>query len=368
MGMYSGKRNSTHFSLSYNVQPLLLTSCEDFDSPTLSKTAIQMHEVPWTARHAFFADMGGLRLKCPDFPEFPINSVHFLWLVENGHIEYPNIEEATIRDKNKADTLTRGITVVQVTWFTVQVIARAIQHLYITTLELSTLAFVCCTVHSFWFWRNKPLDVAEPITIFCEKELQAIIKDARVSSRREYTTTPLDFLDKDDPTSYVATFFYGMSLATNLDEKKPLKPISSFPNSAVSHGGIKPIDVLYGYVFGTLYFGIHLIAWHFHFPSYTESWLWRSCSIVLASIAAMYEFGCWPGCYIGKYLFPGKPSTAIGIGKAMPKRLMQLCMWPFLILCFSARTYIVVEGFVGLRALPESAFESVNWWNVFPHI
>ena len=328
-----------------------------------------MQEVPWTTRHAFFADMGGIRLRCPDCPDFPINSVHFLWLIDNGHIEYPELAEKTIRDKNKADTLSRGITVLQVAWFTVQIIARGIRHMYITTLELSTLAFVCCTLHTFWFWGNKPFDVAEPITIACEKELRAIVRDAKpnIGKRPNYSKTPLEFLDLEARTSYVETFFYCMTVALNQDEKVSPQPASSFPNSTVSHRGMKAVDIMYGYVFGVLYFGIHLVAWSFHFPSHTESWLWRSSSITLASLAAMYEFGCWPGNYIGKYFLPGSPNTAIEIGRALPKRVVRLFMWPFLIVSFCARSYIIVEGFVGLRALPETAFESVDWWSFVPH-
>ena len=328
-----------------------------------------MHEMPWTVGHAFFADMGGIRLRCPDFQDFPINSVHFLWLIEHGHVEYPELAETTIRDKNKADTLSRGITVVQVTWFTVQFIARGFQHMYITTLELSTLAFVCCTLHTFWFWRNKPLDVAEPITLTSEKELRSILResDPNIGDGQHCSRTPFEFLDLEARTSYVETFFYFITVALNQDDKIPLQPASSFPNSAVSHRGNKAVDMVYGYLFGTLYFGIHLVAWSFQFPSHTESWLWRSSSITLAFLAAMYEFGCWPGNYIGKYFLPGRPSTAIEISRALPKRLVRLVMWPFLIVAFCARSYIIVEGFVGLRALPETAFESVDWWNFAPH-
>ena len=328
-----------------------------------------MRDAPWTARHAFFADMGGLRLRCPDFPEFPINSVHLLWLVENGHVEYPQLKETTIRDKNKADTLSRGITVLQVTWFIVQFIARGVQHLCITTLELSTLAFVCCTLHSSWFWRNKPLDVAEPITIVCEQNIRSIVHGASTSDgpHVEYIRTPLEFLDLEARTSYVETFFYCMNVAMNQKEKIRPGPITSFSNSTVSHKGLMAVGIVVGYIFGTLYFGIHLAAWHFHFPSYVESWLWRSCSIVLAFFATMYEFGCWPGNHLGKYFLPGQPSTAIEIGRALPKQVVRFGIWPFLVISCCARTYIIVEGFVSLRALPATAFESVNWWNFMPH-
>ena len=328
-----------------------------------------MRIVPWTARHAFFADMGGLRLKCPDFPEFPINSSHFFWLVENKHIEYPVLQEKTILDKNKADALTRAIMLLQVSWFTVEVVARSIQHLSITTLELSTLAFACSTLHSFWFWRNKPLDVVEPVTIVCNKELKAIINEAapHIRAKWRYSTTPLDFLDPEAHLSYVEPFFYGMSAATGGQRKIPSLPVSSFSNAYVGHSNVKPHDVLYAFLFMVLYFGVHLAAWPFHFPTRIESLLWRVSAITLACIAVIYELACCPGNYFCERIVPGRPKYAIDMAKVLPRWILQCFMWPLIVAYFCARTYIVVEGFVSLRALPASAFESVNWWNFVPH-
>ena len=329
-----------------------------------------MHEVPWTARHAFFANMGGLHLKCPDFQEFPINSFHFLWLVENNHFEYPQLEERTIMDRNKADVVTRLLTLLQVTWFTVEVIARGVERLSITTLELSTLAFACCTLHAFWFWRDKPLDVSEPITIECKKELRAIINEAGplIGSRWQYRTTPLDFLDSETRLSFVDPFFYGMRAAINHEEKPPSLLVSSFSNATVSHKSLKPFDLLFAVLFGVVFFGIHLTAWSFHFPSKPEMVLWRTSAIILAWIAAMYEFMCYPAIYIGKRLFSGSPKTTIEVAKVMPKWLFLSLMWPLIIAYFFARSYIVIEGFVSLRALPATAFETVDWWKFVPHL
>lgn len=137
--------------------------------------------------------MGALHLQCPDFRPFPISSAHCHWLVEHAHIEYPELEEKAIMDENKADTLMRFLMLLQVTWFTVQVIARGIKRISITTLELSTLAFACCTLHAIWFWRDKSLDVTQPIQMVSNIELRAIIGAAGLSARggRRCESTPL---------------------------------------------------------------------------------------------------------------------------------------------------------------------------------
>ena len=57
--------------------------------------------------HSFFADMGGFVLKSPDFDNFPIDAAQLLWLIENGYVEHPLVDEDELKDKNKWDGLTR---------------------------------------------------------------------------------------------------------------------------------------------------------------------------------------------------------------------------------------------------------------------
>lgn len=120
---------------------------------------------PWTMRHTFYADMRGLVLDCPKFTPFPIDGQQTVCLVKNDHLKYPDVEERAIWDKNKADGFTRFLTLVQIAWFAIQAFGRCAQHLALSTFELSTLAFVFCTLNSFFFPRHKPLDVDTPITL-----------------------------------------------------------------------------------------------------------------------------------------------------------------------------------------------------------
>lgn len=62
----------------------------------------------WTLRHAFFVDMGVIHLKSPDFLEgFPINAKQLHYLAIHNHIDFPNMEEMDISDRNSVDTLSR---------------------------------------------------------------------------------------------------------------------------------------------------------------------------------------------------------------------------------------------------------------------
>ena len=80
-----------------------------------------------------------------------------------------------IEDRSKSDTLSKTIVLVQTTWFTVQCIARAVQGLALTELEIVTLAYTALNGVMCFFWWKKPLDVQCPIII--------VLKDSRIERR-----------------------------------------------------------------------------------------------------------------------------------------------------------------------------------------
>jgi hypothetical protein len=51
--------------------------------------------------------MGGFHLKAPDYDAFVIDAKQLLYLIKKQYIPYPDLKMATIKDKDKADSLTR---------------------------------------------------------------------------------------------------------------------------------------------------------------------------------------------------------------------------------------------------------------------
>lgn len=197
----------------------------------------------WTMRHAFFAEMGGFVLQSPGFPPFPVNCQQLLYLIEKGYVAFPEVDTEIIWDKNKADGFARAVTLVQIVWFSVQVISRAIQHLQTTILELLTISFIFCTLNMFFFWHHKPLDAQTPIYIHTDRSIADIIREAGdLAKKRPYELTPLDFLTAA-PTreNFVATWWWGVTLCFNgilfeVHERK--RPVHAIANSSASppHG------------------------------------------------------------------------------------------------------------------------------------
>lgn len=86
-----------------------------------------------------------------------------LLLARAGHL--PDISERDIRDKSKTDGLGQFLACSQAMWLVVQCIARFRLGLFITTLELNTIAHVFCALITSVLWWNKPFQVQEPTLI-----------------------------------------------------------------------------------------------------------------------------------------------------------------------------------------------------------
>ena len=156
----------------------------------------------WTIRHGFYANMGGFILKPRASTQFPINSKQLFYLVDKGYIPYPAITEKELWDKSKQDGFQKLFTLFQTGWFVVQCLGRAVQHLPVTTLELTTFSFVFCTFASYYQWSNKPLDVESATILECEASTERILIEAGnlPDAWRPYRQTPLDFIDNHSPS------------------------------------------------------------------------------------------------------------------------------------------------------------------------
>jgi hypothetical protein len=143
-----------------------------------------------------------------------------------------------------------------------------------------------------------------------------------------------------------------------------------------------------------LYGGIHAKAWQGYFPTETERLLWKISAIYVA-LCGIFIFLALPLWRYGQEdLGMKKIVSAIvhvvldeirgwlkrqfhrmGVGSLYDtiERLvlaatgLVLIAAPMLLYCF-CRSFLVVEGFVGLRRLPAKAFETPDWPEYLPHL
>ncbi|EXJ71362.1 uncharacterized protein A1O5_05169 [Cladophialophora psammophila CBS 110553] len=141
--------------------------------------------------------MGGFMLESPDYTPFPVDAHQIYYLVTNKFMVLPEIDRKSIWEKNKADGFARLLTSIQVCWFALQCLGRPIQHLPISTKELSTLAFVFCTLPTFFWWRHKPLDATTTIPLRLKDQIQIkdILQSADAQKGAPSRFTPFDFVN-----------------------------------------------------------------------------------------------------------------------------------------------------------------------------
>ena len=144
--------------------------------------------------------------------------------------------------------------------------------------------------------------------------------------------------------------------------------------------------MLLGFSFaGLVYGGIHLLAWNAPFPSHATLTLWRSSGVLLASsgficvvfcalvMVPLFSVGDW----ITQRPFWRDPKTKLDQRyKAILKIVVSLGdsiifgfpLIAFAVLYLAARVYLVVESFLQLAHLPDSAYALPAWSQYYPHV
>lgn len=316
----------------------------------------------WTMMHSFFAGMGGFTMASnsskSNWENGWLSPDTILALITDGLLDPSDIpEKAVIEDKGKADSLVKTVALIQALWLMAQCIARAIQHLPITTIEIATLAYIPCAMLISVFWWSKPMDVNEPIPLRIQPEpveLRGMFDDNRGKH------------DQANPVS-VATYSY---------QKYPLASVSATAVlSVLDHINIWGLLTVF---FCLLFGGLHCLAWNFHFPTPIERLLWRICSIIIsASIPASWLTSTLVS-FVLKRLFPHVwyghvqsesyfRSTTGRVSVRDWLAFHRVIHAIGLVLYVLARLYLIAEMFSSLRSQPSGAYITVEWTNFWPH-
>ncbi|KAF2676718.1 hypothetical protein K458DRAFT_379424 [Lentithecium fluviatile CBS 122367] len=216
---------------------LALQALEDFLGVHKLKRKVCLNNLKlelWSLKQYHFLYMGGFVVQTDPTNKKCFLPKDFLRLIKEEVVEMPIIENEDIDDRSKASWVTKSIALVQVSWFLTQLLARAIKHLPVTTLELYTLSIVICafvTYISFW---QKPFDVQRPVV------LRALITEYEWPESVHRMQ-----LRKDS----------NMSGLSNVEEGFLLVLICA------------------------AFAACHLIGWNFSFAGLAEKWLWRAGSV-----------------------------------------------------------------------------------------
>ncbi|KAI0057740.1 hypothetical protein BV25DRAFT_1919922 [Artomyces pyxidatus] len=287
----------------------------------------------WTTRHGFFIIMGGFHYYKDGKALHPLSPRDVVQLVAAGDFVPPTEEE--IRVFSQGDVLSKAIAVFQTLWFILQCVARRVENLPMSQLEVMTLAYTTITVMMYGVWWYKPLNVSGPIRV-AGKNLPA----SESKGEQEWYMDVLDVMlgMQDDyvdmrKRSATPTFYAG-----------------SFNDNNTLTGDVIALGA--AMVFGA----VHCAAWNYVFPSHAQSLIWRVSSTAIVAV---------PGSMIGSTLL------AFALDDTFLNNIGTAVLW--LVYGLSGPVYIagrlllLALSFTTLNSLPEGAYQTVEWTLRIPH-
>jgi hypothetical protein len=280
--------------------------------------------------------------------------------------------EVEIRDKSKADGLSKTIALVQTTWFILQCISRAIEGISVTELEVATCAFAVLNFATYILWWSKPLNVCCPVLVYRDRKRLADEGQEREETGEE---APLEGKECGGgvfirglvdipkevyrgingsvakcrsrwelPFNFILPILGGTSFESNqrVGTFGPMAKLNS------DEFNLWLTSVAVGVVFG----GIHCAAWQFQFPSYIERLLWKISAISVT----------------GGPILIGLFFTLITNTTSSWTKTLGFVGFAFvLILYIFVRLTLIVLSFMTLRSLPPGAFHTADWTHFIPH-
>ncbi|KAF9466993.1 hypothetical protein BDZ94DRAFT_1305851 [Collybia nuda] len=281
----------------------------------------------WTVTHGFFVIMGGFMVRDSEGNDRILEPDEVETYLRDDQI---NISEEDIQDKSKANAFTKGFAILQTTWFILNLIARAVQHLSVTELEIAALAFAILNGATYFLWWDKPLDVQRPI----------ILKDI---SR-----------DKNKAEGGHTDGIHNIQPPTDLGKSKtPLQSVKMF-----GHGVHKKATATSDYILAAV--GVFFGGYSLH--------------RVALPLSDYYGEVALEKCMFHHYSRASHDCSVNTHGLQTPllasfHRYPSFCFFAFLfILYLTARLALFTLIFTTLRSLPPDAYVAVRWSDFMPHI
>ncbi|KAF7974348.1 hypothetical protein HWV62_12416 [Athelia sp. TMB] len=312
--------------------------CEDcdvhkseYDQVAMAKRVGMANEA-WMLAHAFFIIMGGYNFCGEDGPIRPVSPKNAVELVRRGHLVAPSSDE--LANQSKGDALSKGVAILQTLWFVMQCIARLIEHLPLTNLEVMTLAYTVITVAMYIVWWEKPLNVSCAVRVPEEEVKEEIV------------------LKYDSVWERILAYVIG-----GQDQYVDLRQCTRVPTFwAADHNDDALIADVIALLVAMVFGAVHCIAWSYAFQSHLEQQLWRASAIAIIAVPAALALGAVVAAWLDV-------SCGLEFGTVLP-----IFYVPLASMYIAARIILILISFTSLRMLPAGAYQTVQWTTFVPHI
>ena len=319
-----------------------------FGARALSKHLCKHGNRGWTLTHTQFAFASGFRTRTPQHGRSKCSPDRLRTLIEKGDINFPSISEEELKSRGKSDWIIKLIAVLQILWFVVQTLFRAIQHHQITALEIMTVAFVFCSIFIYSFSFNQPQDVEYPVVL--RISATALTTDGAASVTDPTTPATDETKQKRNPDKSI-DLEEGPEPASKIRRVKKVR--SGLPGQYVPGSAEKTLPVTIFILSAGGFGALHCLAWNSPFPTSEERLAWRVCSATTTVLPAL--------------IVPLVAGSASDIYLEPIGALISLAGIAVVVSYVIGRITIIVLAFMSLRALPADAFQTVTWNNYIPH-
>lgn len=257
--------------------------------------------------HAYFISMLALRYQTPDGNRV-IWPNQYTWLLEQGLAGWKDsaswgLSLEQIEDKNKTDSITKLITLLQVLWFVATCIMRAVNALPLSQMESMTLSYIPLFAITYFFWWQKPKDILSP----------SIVQLPEMSSEQMDVFESMALSEKFDEGKTPASYWSIWYLTPRVFEKEEQDRTQEARHQALQQLGLSDTEIpatketvvahwdpdlyrsktirLLCSLFGASFGALHLACWNTAFPTAAEMWIWRVSSFVsIFSLLAFMHF------------------------------------------------------------------------------
>ena len=318
-------------------------------------------DLGWSKTHGFFIIMGGFHLfkrgskrtsnkpisHNEDTPLHPLAAIDLYednTTLDINFFSFTVPTEEEIKDKGKSDWLAKSLVLVQTSWFIMQCIARAIERLPVTHLEIVTLAYAAMNFVIYIFWWNKPLNVDRPVRVFQKSDIEETISETpRLAPEANHNSLQMIF------------DFIGGGQDKDVNLRREDGVPRFWANSTMEDAMIADMIVLgVGVCFGA----IHCIAWHFSFPTHAELLIWRISCVAITAVPSYIPLVGLFAWWLGNMDFISFDTDVMAAILILPAGILYIL----------ARVFTLALAFTSLRELPRGAFDTVRWTTFIPHI
>ena len=284
--------------------------------------------------------------------EKPLHPLQVVDLVDcDGYESFIMPTKAEIEDKGKSDWLAKSLVLLQTSWFIMQCIARAREHLPVTHLEIITVAYAAMNFVICIFWWNKPLNVNRPVRVFRKSDPNTASDDDQ-----PHQSGPIEWklrlkaIGEGLKTLFILIVAGEGDVDLSREDRVPrFWADDRSENFVPADFTVLGIGVCFG--------AIHCIAWHFSFPTHTELLMWRVSSVAITALPIFISLTVFLSIWLINTYFHKLGITIIYFGPLSGG-----------ILYIIARVVTLVLALTSLRDLPPGAYETVHWTTLIPHV